>query len=831
MDGETERVLKVSFCATEEHNGFYTCLITNWRGSVVSQGTRVEVGDEFINHDPCDAYRIDPSTLIQYEVMLHINGKTGGVLNSPLGPVLSVPPMSFSIKDWFDTDVSDTVGLDVALRVVSPEALSVFLPLKQRYMSPIVQFRPDNAKVVFSPSVQLRCAHSCVLNRSHFNIKVVKLKELGKHGQEWHEYTKYTLSDTYVDIWLEGGGIFALVETALRSISLEHRQERSSLLIFTPEYIACDAKQITIHARLCPCRKDAVQCEMDALDAVEREVPLILSNRKDLMQHEKHPLQLNDSMVDEEQSFKIDGPFNQYLQEGIGLYQHEMRLVLERGAVEERLPIVITCRYPDLTQSPVQPALKDKYSKFIVLSIPETPSMLSVAKRYSPLFTRLELASFSKPFWDRYREVWWFKSGESPIVQRLFKPAHEGRENQIVVSTASFAASIRVRCVNFDSFGKFCPPVVLKPKDLEKASAAASCNEDDLLNTFNLSQYEIPINATDQYHRAFDRLLKEIDSRFQYTDHDQLFQTFGLMPNPKQTLLSRCRTCNIVLILLLKGLEEIQVVAARACIERAACLTFASECRFIHRLIPVLTVEYETWEESVWKLVQLVHQALVVVHKCSSGDWLSSFLLIEPLSTELQSIRVELNDTIASIEIFNTLNLFGSCETKDSIEIESIWRNYFHAIIRKDVFSSDQVSQTLLMKDIGVIKEALNHETFQETFEIIRDGFAIEKAIFSKTIFENPILDRMQSIRIEFIPRVCSIDPERVIRVINCTADSQVDGQVDVQENRIVTFTPTQPYDLRSEFECYLDGQAVETRIGPLSGELKLEFKTARRAS
>ena len=69
------------------------------------------------------------------------------------------------------------------------------------------------------------------------------------------------------------------------------------------------------------------------------------------------------------------------------------------------------------------------------------------------------------------------------------------------------------------------------------------------------------------------------------------------------------------------------------------------------------------------------------------------------------------------------------------------------------------------------------------------------------------------------------------MRVMNCTADSEIDGQIDVKEGRIVIFTPTEPYALRSEFECHLDGQAVETRIGSLSGELSIKFKTARRAS
>ena len=85
---------------------------------------------------------------------------------------------------------------------------------------------------------------------------------------------------------------------------------------------------------------------------------------------------------------------------------------------------------------------------------------------FSPLYYIVQMAVFSESFWRRYRDVWWFQSGESPIVQRLFKTVHQGALNsdgELVLSTSAHAAAIRVAACNADCIGPFSPSLILWP--------------------------------------------------------------------------------------------------------------------------------------------------------------------------------------------------------------------------------------------------------------------------------------------------------------------------------------------------------------------------------
>ncbi|KDO22553.1 hypothetical protein SPRG_11735 [Saprolegnia parasitica CBS 223.65] len=73
----------------------------------------------------------------------------------------------------------------------------------------------------------------------------------------------------------------------------------------------------------------------------------------------------------------------------------------------------------------------------------------------------VELAPFSKTFWDRYKDMWWFERGHLSIVQRLYRVVHRGtlsEEPSTIVLTDVHAAALRVTIFNHDHVGTYCPP-------------------------------------------------------------------------------------------------------------------------------------------------------------------------------------------------------------------------------------------------------------------------------------------------------------------------------------------------------------------------------------
>lgn len=83
-------------------------------------------------------------------------------------------PNSFVLRDWSNNDVSNSVGLQVALFVANPQDYAP-LAAKEKYVAPIVQMRPCLDKVVFSPKVRIRIPHSAVSHAIMFQILPVKL--------------------------------------------------------------------------------------------------------------------------------------------------------------------------------------------------------------------------------------------------------------------------------------------------------------------------------------------------------------------------------------------------------------------------------------------------------------------------------------------------------------------------------------------------------------------------------------------------------------------------------------------------------------------------------
>ncbi|KAF0719473.1 Aste57867_1009 [Aphanomyces stellatus] len=823
LDGCTSETLDVTGSAIPEDQGTYFCRLTNWRGSVDSTASTLLVLDDSVVVDPSTRYyRTTP--LEPHETLVNVNASVGAVVDVD-GVQLFVPPFSFNVMDLYDTDLASTAGVDIVLGLVPyPKTAAKTLPPLGRhewFVSALVELSPTTIDPFLTPCI-CRLPHSS----STLQLAVLQLVPIDADGNvEFRELSvdQFRVADTYVDIDLMRLGTFVVVQRAVPDDDDAYVtcRERMSLFVFAPSSIPIGTSSIDLVLWLCPTRLECCKRIVDNADTrlVECSAVHVLGDASELT-----ATCLSASLVARVRAGEstcvgtmrvaladADGRTMQ----GFGLAFVEMALHVDQ--VKSSCELLLSLLYHDC-----KPVLGCKLLRHVHQGI-DVAWAFKGTPGQQPVYFVVEMAVFSKTFWDRYKDIWWFERGNLSVVDRMYKIVHIGPATQVFISTDVHAASIRVAACNGDTFGAYCDNILVTPDSLED-------DDDD----FNVKQTDTSVELHDSQARL-ERVIASV-----YTT--SAFQAlYGLAPvsivahlEAKKTYL--CASHYDVMLLVL-GLGNLVQTASKVYFHRRICHEFTQSLAIAKRLVPALDVAYDHATDIIHALHTALQAMTTLVQTCTAAGWFARFLVADP-----QVLHHAFADVLE--RLVTTCNGHVLFASADMQLLLLHWENRRHALGQLQLTDGDTLRQlhawSLLLheqhepkRSLGYFSTVFQTDMLEElaSIEPSRDMVQANNTLKKRLVHVFPAADaavpHTAIVTVRFDGTVIDVDCLRFITVKNTKLKVRVNGNVTFErETRTAVFTPTVALEARSTFKLKLRAEAVRTWYGPLSSTLKIFFTT-----
>ncbi|OQR92340.1 ubiquitin fusion degradation protein [Achlya hypogyna] len=831
----TRATLDVSESASPEDEGRYFCRITNWRGTVTSATLALLVLDDTVVVDPSARYYVAKDTVRPTDALFNVKATTGDVLTHA-GVQLWVPPGSFEVFDLFDANLAATAGMDIVLAVDPAPATP------ERLVSPIVRLKPTGVDPFLTPWT-LRLPHDA---SDDPNMELVVLERVivdldGNEAFRPVPAAHYRVAATHVDVDLVALGTFAVAQRG-QDQDVVPKQRMTITLLIPRSIPLAPPSVVDVHAWVFPTRLDAVET-MAATIAAETDVALLGTMPIELLGATKVVIRFNRATV----SSHVDvgaiayvGAVPLYLdatesvaKEGFGLVVKEIEVALFRGVLRERTydrTFLVPVTYsPCVAPAQVRLVRHNPWGLQVAWT---SPAQEDAAR---PCMAMVELAPFSKTFWDRYKDIWWFERGHLSIVHRIYRVVHKGQSpNNTIVFTDVHAAAVRVTILNQDHAGTYCDPVLVSPDTVDLD------DDDSVFASSDLTQQHVsPTLHADQVEAA--AMVAAVYVRSQVF-HD----LFGVPPAEVIPWLDahkqEYRAVHYSVALLLAGLARLQDTAHRVPFHRRLCEHFVRAFGLLERVLPALDTCYGT--EGTPELVGRLHAALqalfVAVHSCVSPGWLGRFLVADAnafhaqLSGVLEGLVSDVRDHPFFADVPALLvHWEGAREAFLALAVmdkDELLRLHAWSLLGK---TTPPIKPALLASHLStlfhvdVFTELQLEKVLAHAYEMATTANTLASRLLSVFPSDKEVVEHTVAVIVRLTGDVVDVDCLRFINVKNTTLGVRVHGAMSFDKvARTVTFIPTVPFEARSTFKLKLRAEAAGSWLGPLRSTLKLEFST-----
>jgi hypothetical protein len=273
--------------SVQPHNaGVYRCEIRNRKGRTLSTAMDVQVIDDRVLPDPTKSFRVDKRQLRSgYDAWRNVKAITGGfVRHAAIGVTALLPPGFFVCHDAGGNDVSNSLGVDIAICNVSGYSeggtVNTRLRAGDQLVSCVVDILPHTIRDLLRPAT-ISIPH-CLADDDRFYRPVVV--EVDAHTGKCRDVdTLWTSPDTSMETSWTGCasvriprlGRFAVVARKLPgNLELEAPLERLQLVVVRSRSIPATilktrALQTRISLWLIRDRPDVVKSWEDRADSVE----------------------------------------------------------------------------------------------------------------------------------------------------------------------------------------------------------------------------------------------------------------------------------------------------------------------------------------------------------------------------------------------------------------------------------------------------------------------------------------------------------------------------------------------------------------------------------
>lgn len=229
IENATQSFLYISQSIQPHNAGRYYCEVSNWKGQAASVSMEVQVVDDQFESDPTLKFQIPRELLHTDDVIHRVRTSAGALLyHKETGARLLLPPHAFKCLDAHDADVSDSLGLEVLMRTLSPQS-NVKLRRGETLVSCVIELLPHTVPVFLRP-LTLSIPHSMDPNDRHNELVVVRvdsatgsyqdLQSFGSHLSQQQQPQSRESSKCQASAEISAFGAFAVVSRG-RSSNLD----------------------------------------------------------------------------------------------------------------------------------------------------------------------------------------------------------------------------------------------------------------------------------------------------------------------------------------------------------------------------------------------------------------------------------------------------------------------------------------------------------------------------------------------------------------------------------------------------------------------------------
>ncbi|GAB9465842.1 hypothetical protein Gpo141_00003232 [Globisporangium polare] len=229
IENATQSFLYISQSIQPHNAGRYYCEVSNWKGQAASVSMKVQVVDDQFESDPTLKFQIPRELLHTDDVIHRVRTSAGALLyHKETGARLLLPPHAFKCLDAHDADVSDSLGLEVLMRTLSPQS-NVKLRRGETLVSCVIELLPHTVPVFLRP-LTLSIPHSMDPNDRHNELVVVRvdsatgsyqdLQSFGSHLSQQKQPQSRESSKCQASAEISAFGAFAVVSRG-RSSNLD----------------------------------------------------------------------------------------------------------------------------------------------------------------------------------------------------------------------------------------------------------------------------------------------------------------------------------------------------------------------------------------------------------------------------------------------------------------------------------------------------------------------------------------------------------------------------------------------------------------------------------
>ncbi|KAH9156748.1 hypothetical protein AeRB84_001343 [Aphanomyces euteiches] len=817
----TSDTMDVTSSAIPEDAGHYVCELTNWKGTVRSTTVSLIVLDDSIVIDPSTRYyRSTP--LEDHETLFNVNASIGGVLDVH-GIQIFVHPFSFDVYDLFDTNLATTSGIDIVVGIVRyPKQAS--LPLhNSRFVSSLVYLSPTDVDP-FYPPWTCRIPHS---STDIASVAVLQLVPIDSEGTlDFQVVPTERVSDTFVDIDLIRLGTFVVVQSGSNVESTLACRERMSLYVYALNSISVGVDQVVLEMWLSPTRSDC--CHYTVNKNLIGTLPVALqhdtSSLKILIQDTTHCM----SVATGQSSFLGNIRCNLgQTQTNCGFGFACLELDICVGETKHSHNIILPLMFGE-AQTVLGCELVNHDSNCIQLAWKSNASPNLV-----PAYYVVEMATFSKTFWDRYNAVWWFDRGNLSVVNRMYKVAHMGMDTQVAISTKVHAASIRIASCNLDTFGDYSDNILI--------------TLDTLAEAINRDEKRLQIPFEDISMLLYDNQLALEEMISQVYTSTSFYAIYGMTTSSLASIVSYLeskrkihRAMNYGVVLLLLGLEIlVQKTSNAVLFHRELCLEFVSPFALASRLTPALDFNFQQAKVVVNDMHIALQEMFDLVRKCFSPGWFCRFLVADAAKLH-ESFSTVLETLVTKCQKHP---LFASEAGRGLL---SYWENRRHVVDAVKRTDKDNLRQLHAWSVLGHpnydriaalqyfsstfqfdMMDELKSDAISEVCAKLQEENTLKKRLIHVSPVPNEMVPYTSSISVRFDGSVISVDCLRFFTIKNTLQKVRVNGDVTFDAvTRCATFTPTVALESRSTFKVKLRAEAVSSIYGPLRATMKYSFTT-----
>lgn len=288
VEGATSPLFYLAQSVQQHNAGVYRCEIRNGRGRTLSTAMDVQVVDDRVLPDPTCSFRVDKRQLRSgYDAWRNVKAAVGGfVRHAAIGATVLLPPGFFVCHDAGGVDVSNSLGVDIAIcnafGCSEGGAMSTGLRLRSgdQLVSCVVDILPHTIGDLLRPATI--CIPHCLADDDRFYRPVVV--EIDPHTGKYRDVdTLWTSPDTSMETSWTGCasariprlGRFAVVARKLPgNLELEAPLERLLLVVVRSSSISATilktrVQQTHISLWLVRDRPDTVKDWEDRAESVE----------------------------------------------------------------------------------------------------------------------------------------------------------------------------------------------------------------------------------------------------------------------------------------------------------------------------------------------------------------------------------------------------------------------------------------------------------------------------------------------------------------------------------------------------------------------------------